>query len=157
MKTDGSNSVDVPALIRLPKADTQYDYYQWDNTSPADGKLTHSVVRTTTPRTSYPLPSRYPAGITDNYRFVVDDPEADGILTVDISDLQQQDGYILVGNPYMASLRMDEFFKGQAPYTIAFSKNIVKKHPDIIKQFNAALKELKENGTLDQLKKEYVD
>ena len=43
----------------------------------------------------------------------------------------------------------DEFFKGQAPYTIAFSKNIVKKHPDIIKQFNAALKELKENGTLD--------
>lgn len=51
----------------------------------------------------------------------------------------------------------DEFFKGQAPYTIAFSKNIVKKHPDIIKQFNAALKELKENGTLDQLKKEYVD
>ncbi len=113
VKTDGSNSVDVPALIRLPKADTQYDYYQWDNTSPADGKLTHSVVRTTTPRTSYPLPSRYPAGITDNYRFVVDDPEADGILTVDISDLQQQDGYILVGNPYMASLRMDEFFKGQ--------------------------------------------
>lgn len=112
VKTDGSNSVDVPALIRLPKADTQYDYYQWDNTSPADGKLTHSVARTTTPETSYPLPSLYPAGITDNYRFVVDDPEADGILTVDISDLQQQDGYILVGNPYMASLRMDEFFKG---------------------------------------------
>ena len=99
-------------LIRLPKADTQYDYYQWDNTSPADGKLTHSVARTTTPRTSYPLPSRYPAGITDNYRFVVDDPEADGILTVDISDLQQQDGYILVGNPHVASLRMDEFFRG---------------------------------------------
>lgn len=112
VKTDGSNSVDVPALIRLPKADTQYDYYQWDNTSPADGKLTHSVARTTTPQTSYPLPSRYPAGITDNYRFVVDDPEADGLLTIDISALQQQDGYILVGNPQMASLRMDEFFKG---------------------------------------------
>ena len=112
VKTDGSNSVDVPALIRLPKADTQYDYYQWDNTSPADGKLTHSVARTTTPETSYPLPSRYPAGITDNYRFVVDDPEADGLLTIDISALQQQDGYILVGNPQMASLRMDEFFKG---------------------------------------------
>ncbi len=98
-------------LIRLPKADTEYDYYQWDNTSPADGKLTHSVARTTTPRTSYPLPSRYPSGITDNYRLVVDDPEADGLLTVNISDLQQQDGYILVGNPHMASLRMDEFFR----------------------------------------------
>ena len=112
VKTDGSNSVDVPALIRLPKADTQYDYYQWDNTSPADGKLTHSVARTTTPETSYPLPSLYPAGITDNYRFLVDDPIQDGIFTADIADLQQQDGYILVGNPYMASLRMDEFFKG---------------------------------------------
>ena len=112
VKTDGNNSVDVPALIRLPKADTQYDYYQWDNTSPADGKLTHDVTRSVTPRSNYPLPSRYPAGITDNYRFVVDDPEADGLLTIDISDLQQQDGYILVGNPQMASLRMDEFFKG---------------------------------------------
>ena len=44
----------------------------------------------------------------------------------------------------------------QAPYTIAFSKNIVKKYPNIVKQFNAALKELKDNGTLDQLKKEYI-
>lgn len=99
-------------LIRLPKADTEYDYYQWDNTSPDDGKLTHSVTRTTTATTSYPLPSRYTSGITDQYRFVVDDPEADGLLTINISALQQQDGYILVGNPQMASLRMDEFFKG---------------------------------------------
>ena len=112
VKTDGDNQVDVPALIRLPKADSQYDYYQWDNTSPADGKLTHDVARTVTPQSSYPLPSRYNNGITDNYRFVVDDPEADGLLTVDLCDLQQQDGYILVGNPFMASLRMDEFFKG---------------------------------------------
>lgn len=105
-------SDDVPALIRLPKADTQYDYYQWDNTSPADGKVTHGVPRSTTPRENYPLPSRYTGGITDNYRFLVDDPIQDGIFTADIADLQQQDGYILVGNPYMASLRMDEFFKG---------------------------------------------
>ena len=105
-------SDDVPALIRLPKADTQYDYYQWDNTSPTDGKVTHGVPRSTTPRENYPLPSRYTGGITDNYRFLVDDPIQDGIFTADIADLQQQDGYILVGNPYMASLRMDEFFKG---------------------------------------------
>ena len=111
-KEQKSGSDDVPALIRLPKADTQYDYYQWDNTSPADGKVTHNVTRTLTPTSNYPLPSRYARGITDNYRFVVDDPEADGLLTVEIDDLQQQDGYILVGNPFMASLRMDEFFKG---------------------------------------------
>ena len=106
------------ALIRLPKADTQYDYYQWDNTSPANGKVTHEVTRTVTAPTSYPLPSRYTGGITDNYRMVVDDPVADGLLTVNISDLQQQDGYILVGNPHMASLRMDKFFEanpGLAP------------------------------------------
>ena len=107
-KKDQTNNT----LIRLPKADTQYDYYQWDNTSPADGKLTHEVSRTTTAPTSYPLPSCYPNGITDNYRMVIDDPVADGLLTVSISDLQQQDGYILVGNPCMASLRMDEFFRG---------------------------------------------
>ena len=111
-KEQKNGSDDVPALLRLPKADTQYDYYQWDNTSPAAGKVTHEVNRATTPTSYYPLPSRYAGGITDNYRFVVDDPEADGLLTIDISALQQQDGYILVGNPQMASLRMDEFFKG---------------------------------------------
>lgn len=29
-------------LIRLPKADTSYDYYQWNNTLPDDGKLTQA-------------------------------------------------------------------------------------------------------------------
>ncbi len=51
----------------------------------------------------------------------------------------------------------DEFFKGQAPYSIAFSKNIVKKYPHIIEDFNQALQELKDNGTLDELKKKYCD
>ena len=45
----------------------------------------------------------------------------------------------------------DEFYKGQAPYALAFSMNIVKKYPHIIDDFNSALQELKENGTLDEL------
>ena len=51
----------------------------------------------------------------------------------------------------------DEFYKGQAPYALAFSMNIVKKYPHIIDDFNSALQKLKENGTLDELKKKYCE
>lgn len=51
----------------------------------------------------------------------------------------------------------DEFYQGQAPYAIAFSFDICKKYPDLVTDFNAAIKQLEENGTMDQLKKKWCE
>lgn len=51
----------------------------------------------------------------------------------------------------------DEFYNGQAPYALAFSFDICKKYPDIIEQFNAAIKELEDDGTIDKLKKDWCE
>lgn len=88
------------ALIRLPKADTQYDYYQWDNTKPASGAVTAQTVDK-----------------TDAGRFVFDNTSANQEQwTIPLVQLQSQgtdgDGYTyyLVGNPFMASIDMGKFF-----------------------------------------------
>lgn len=82
-------------LIRLPKADTSYGYYDWndDTSTPAAG----SGVTT----------------VSKDYanRFVTDDQTNDGTLTFDIDDMQQVDDYVLVGNPFMASIDMKKFFE----------------------------------------------
>ena len=51
----------------------------------------------------------------------------------------------------------DEFYNGQAPYALAFSFDICKKYPDIIEQFNKAIKELQDDGTIDKLKKDWCE
>ena len=91
---------EAKALIRLPKADTQYDYYQWDNTKPASGAVAAQTVDK-----------------TDAGRFVFDNTSADKEQwTIPLSQLQAQgtdgDGYTyyLVGNPFMASIDMGKFF-----------------------------------------------
>ena len=88
------------ALIRLPKADTQYDYYQWDNTKPASGAVTAQTVDK-----------------TDAGRFVFDNTSVDKEQwTIPLNQLQAQgtddEGftYYLVGNPFMASIDMGKFF-----------------------------------------------
>ena len=88
------------ALIRLPKADTQYDYYQWDNTKPASGAVTAQTVDK-----------------TDAGRFVFDNTsDNQEQWTIPLSQLQAQgtddEGftYYLVGNPFMASIDMGKFF-----------------------------------------------
>lgn len=50
-----------------------------------------------------------------------------------------------------------EFYQGQAPYAIAFSFDSCKKYPDLVADFNAAIKQLKDNGTMDQLKKKWCE
>ena len=93
-------------LIRLPKVDTQYDYYQWDNTSPDAGKVTQEVAKGD--------------GV---YGRLVFDNKAEGFTSADLetwniplTNLQAQgtdeDGYTyyLVGNPFMASIDMGKFF-----------------------------------------------
>ena len=88
------------ALIRLPKADESYDYYQWDNTVPASGAVTAQTVDK-----------------TDAGRFVFDNTSVDKEQwTIPLNLLQAQgtddEGftYYLVGNPFMASIDMGKFF-----------------------------------------------
>ena len=89
---DGDN--DVPALIRLPKADTQYDYYQWNNETASTGGVTQTVTK------------------PNLNRLVTDDQTNDGTLTFDdISNMQQIGDYVLVGNPFMSSIDMEKFFE----------------------------------------------
>lgn len=90
------------ALIRLPKADTQYDYYQWDNQKPSSGAVTAQTVTKGT--------AAYGKLV---YDITSDNSEQ---WTIPLANLQAQgtdeDGYTyyLVGNPFMASIDMGKFF-----------------------------------------------
>ncbi len=113
---------DVPALLRLPKADATYQYFDWTNTgsnpaggqqtvSKPDAQLTNTINGTTW---NYTQPMQH--------RFITDDASKEsstqGAMEFNISDLQEQDeqdeqdGYVLVGNPAVSSLNMGEFFNG---------------------------------------------
>lgn len=51
----------------------------------------------------------------------------------------------------------DEFYTGQAPYALALSKNICDKYPDIIDNFNEAIKYLSDTGKLDEFKAKWCE
>ena len=98
------------SLIRLPKDDTSYQYFDWtDIGDPAGGQQT--VDKSAIQNLTYYYGDNNPHPELSMYRLKVDDPQADGNYTVDVSDLQQQDGYLLVGNPTMASVNMSKFFE----------------------------------------------
>ncbi len=85
-------------LIRLPKDDTSYEYYDWneDNPTPAAG----TAIKTVGKASIYKLVSDYQ-----------DDTDSEtSPLVFSISSMQQQDGYVLVGNPFMVSIDMKKFF-----------------------------------------------
>ncbi len=96
----------TPALIRLPKDDVTYDYYEWNGTdhpAPAAGVGIKST----------------PKGADVLGQFVYDWnlTNADNVqVGLTLSDVQSQgadsDGntYYLVGNPFMGSLDMGKFF-----------------------------------------------
>ncbi len=85
-------------LIRLPKADTSYDYYDWDGASP--DPAAGVGIKTVSKTDIYKLVSDYQ-----------DDTDTEtSPLEFNISDMQQQDDYVLVGNPFMVSLDMKKFF-----------------------------------------------
>ena len=99
-------------LIRLPKADVSYDYYDWtdDNSNPAASGV-KSVSKPdfdfmqddgTSTYTLFTVPY--------SYRLVTDEHQHDGDLEYPISAMQQNDDYVLVGNPYMVSIDMKKFF-----------------------------------------------
>ena len=77
-------------LIRLPKADTSYEYYDWS--TPAAGSGATAVTK------------------TNANKLVTDDHTNDGTLSFDIDDMQQIGDYVLIGNPYMVTIDMEKFF-----------------------------------------------
>ena len=102
-------------LIRLPKADTSYDYYQWDNTSPADGKLTHTVGKTTTGKL---LTDGTPNidGVTHGVVYGTTARTAgSGTYSALVNDIQSSPSdYQLVGNPYLCTIDMATFLSENA-------------------------------------------
>ena len=102
-------------LIRLPKADASYDYYQWDNTSPADGKLTHTVDKTTTGKL---LTDGTPNidGVTHGVVYGTTARTAgSGTYSALVNDIQSSPSdYQLVGNPYLCTIDMATFLSENA-------------------------------------------
>ena len=85
-------------LIRLPKADTSFDYYDWTGagSTPAAGESAKTVDKVSI----YQLVSDYQ-----------DDTNTEtSPLEFNISAMQQQGEYVLVGNPFMVSIDMKKFF-----------------------------------------------
>lgn len=86
-----------PTLVRLPKADTQYAYYRADGTE----------------RQTVPLPARTGQGQLATSDPAVGDPQkltGRLVISIDEANKHQDNGYYLVGNPYMSSLYMKRFF-----------------------------------------------
>lgn len=119
---DGSDD-DVPALIRLPKDDTTYGYYDWTDSEPVTAPAALGV--NAVDKSDITIPAKT-GGVLPNfteksaYRFVTDDQTdyKDDLgknkttpIEINISDMQQVGDYILVGNPFMASIDMKKFFE----------------------------------------------
>lgn len=88
------------ALLRLPKDDASYSYYDYSGTTQTGAAST--FTKTT----------------ADIGKFVT--AAGDANLTLTITDAQEMGGYVLVGNPYMASLDMQKFFDVNTGLTGAY-------------------------------------
>ena len=99
-------------LIRLPKADTQYDYYQWNNTIPAEGAK--EAVAVSKPKIGKLLTDGESATVTYGTVYGTTARTA-GTGTVDelVSAIQSSpSNYQLVGNPYLCTVDMTKFLSG---------------------------------------------
>ena len=105
----------VNTLIRLPKADTSYDYYQWDNTSPAEGRLTQAVSKPTTGKLLTDGTANI-SGVTYGTVYGTTARTAgNGSFNAAMADIQSSPAnYQLVGNPYLCSINMAEFIAGNS-------------------------------------------
>ena len=99
--TSGSEAV---AKFRLPKADTKYSYYSYpqENQNPAEG-------------ISVDIPRHTPGRLRSDTLFTRNTDLSDGKKGKPIEVTLSQNGdspYYLVGNPFIAHLDMDAFFRG---------------------------------------------
>lgn len=88
------------ALLRLPKDDATYSYYDYN------GSVQGSAVST------------FSKTAAEIGKFVT--AVGDANITLTITDAQEMGGYVLVGNPYMASLDMQKFFNENTGLTGAY-------------------------------------
>jgi len=105
--TDGTTLPNT--LIRLPKADTNYDYYEWNDNS-ADPAAGNGIKAVSKPDFEFKLEGVTLFTVPKSYRLVTDEDANDGDLQYSISAMQQNGDYVLVGNPYMVSIDMKKFF-----------------------------------------------
>lgn len=102
-------------LIRLPKADTSYDYYQWDNTSPTDGKLTENVSKTTTGKLLTDGTANIDGVTYGTIYGTTERTAGTGSFDALVSNIQSSpSNYQLVGNPYLCSIDMAAFISGNS-------------------------------------------
>ena len=99
VRTKQPATVTAPALLRLPKADTEWYYYNYND---EQGSLNQGVTK----------------GNLKYGRFLTDDDEGNPInnraeMTKPLvqPNANTDNQYYLVGNPYMASLNMAKFFE----------------------------------------------
>lgn len=102
-------------LIRLPKADISFDYYQWDNTTPTEGKLTQDVSKTTTGKLLTDGTANID-GVTYGTKYGTTERTAGtGSFDASVSNIQSSpSNYQLVGNPYLCSIDMAAFISGNS-------------------------------------------
>ena len=112
-------------LIRLPKADTSYEYYDWTDTN--SEPAASDVKAVSKPDFDYEIDDDTGTNnmvtlftVPMSNRLVTDEHQHDGDMEYSISAMQQNGDYVLVGNPYMVSIDMNKFFA----YTYDVEKNI---------------------------------
>ena len=100
-------------LIRLPKADTSFDYYQWDNQQPTSGQLSQNVEKSTTGKLLTDGTANI-SGVTYGTLYGTTVRTAgSGTFNAAIADIQSSPAnYQLVGNPYLCSIDMAAFLAG---------------------------------------------
>ena len=129
-KTDYNGTRSANALLRLPKEDTQYDYYQWDGNMPTNGKLGAQAVDKKADNDNnqnhlatgklFTDQTFNTYGLTYGVKYIKADKTmqdrtatVNGIVEEPVSELQNVDGYLLVGNPYLCSISVTAFFANE--------------------------------------------
>ncbi len=162
-KTTAGNATLPSALLRLPKADTSYDYYKWDSTKPDPDA--GNGIKTVEKKISSPTKPEIFSGEEFNQdpnayaKLVADKDYQTDAVTVDISKAQHLDGYVLVGNPYMSSISMRAFFnadeneldESRVPNRDAIKNGKLEKSYWIYDETTGELRAYKESGVIRPL------
>lgn len=102
LKVQDLKSDDKKALFRLPKADNQYYYFNYNNGSPTQGTDYATVTRV--------QPGRLKSDVLFNRNTNFNQSSVGDSITVTLTS-DNNTGYYLIENPFMAHLNMNAFFK----------------------------------------------
>lgn len=96
--TEGAQGANATAVIRLPKADTQFSYYDSESNKPVNVTVTRDA---------------------NSYRMLLGDVAGDKTMAMTQplkENLHSENRYHLVGNPYTSSLSMYRFLKANPAF-----------------------------------------